>query len=164
MKSKGIGSFEGLIFIMLIVAIVSSLFLFTGCGSKTEIYENENFGFSILMSEEFASDIEIKEAGNIIFFEAANLAWGDGDENIPTIGRIEIYDKDDYTSGQIVEMAQMYNLKIIEENQQYYFGAAHATDVQMMPGSLQEDLEGFGILEADFDQVMDTFELNPAEY
>ena len=150
-----------MIFTMLIVAVVSCVFLLTGCGEKKEIYVNDTFGFSVVMPKEFAVVTKIKEEGNVIYFKAENLTWENGDKYMPTIGRIEVYDKDKYTPNQILEMTGMYNLKILEVSQQYYFGVAHATDVQIMPGSSQENLEEFRKLEAVFDQVMDTFEQNP---
>lgn len=123
------------------------------------LYENDKFGFSLLIPNDFRDAIDIKDDGNFIYFvdkkiQAAEpqFVWG-------VVGRIEIYDKADYTKENIYEGEAIYGLKYLGENEKYYFGWAHATDVQVPAQASRKLIKQFKDMEAKFNEMITTFKI-----
>lgn len=151
------------VFWVIIVAMVAVVAVVVGlidkpAGSIT--YENDKYGFSMILPKDFADKVDISEEGNFVFFTYKEIQDMYPDGIIGVVGRIEIYDKKETTKNQLQELADMYNLKYLGENENYYFGWAHATDVQIPPNASDQIKENYRALEDEFDQVIKTFKVN----
>ncbi len=101
-------------------------------------YRNDQMGFSLAMPSSFAREVELRQEGSTLFFvyrpvQALEPRWP-----YCVVGRVEIYDKTTTTSENLQQNADMYGLRLIGENSKYYFGVAHATDVQVPLGSSEQ--------------------------
>lgn len=122
-------------------------------------YRNDQIGFSLVMPSSFVREVELRQEGSTLFFvyrpvQSLEPRWPYG-----VIGRVEIYDKTITTSENLQQNADMYGLRLIGENSKYYFGVAHATDLQIPLGSSEQLLAKFRALEADFDSVIRSFQV-----
>jgi beta-lactamase regulating signal transducer with metallopeptidase domain len=120
------------------------------------LYENEK-GFSLKLPKEFAEDIQIIEEGEIVYFVNKEIQANSPEMIFGVVGRIEIYSKNEFTRDNLAEMDDIYGLKYLGENDQYYFGSAHATDVQLMPDSSEQLKERFWAMEEEFNQILESF-------
>ncbi len=123
------------------------------------LYENDEFGFSLQIPDDFRDTVDIKEDGNFIYFVNKEIQAAEPDYIFGTVGRIEIYDKEAYTKERIYEGADIYGLRYLGENEKYYFGWAHATDVQVpdeASGQLSRQFRG---MEEEFNEMLKTFKI-----
>jgi beta-lactamase regulating signal transducer with metallopeptidase domain len=126
-------------------------------GNKYEVYKNDKYGFSLNIPEDFSRHINIDEntEENVIYFRYKEISKYY--PHMGHVGRIEVYSKDQHpTKEDFKDQEIMYNLKIIGESDKFYFGWAHATDLQV-PYEKNELLEKFRELESDFDSVIESF-------
>lgn len=122
-------------------------------------YRNDQIGFSLAMPRRFAREVELRQEGSTLFFvyrpvQALESRWPYG-----VVGRVEVYDKTTTTSENLQQNADMYGLRLIGESSKYYFGVAHATDMQIPPGSSEQLLAKFRALEIEFDSVIQSFQI-----
>lgn len=126
-------------------------------GNKYEVYKNDKYGFSLNIPEDFSRQTNIDEntEENVIYFRYKEISKYY--PHMGHVGRIEVYSKDQHpTKEDFKDQEIMYNLKIIGESDKFYFGWAHATDLQV-PYEKNELLEKFRELESDFDSVIESF-------
>ena len=152
--------------VLLLFLLSISLFLFpvlfTACDRVTKgdvVYENEKFGFSLNLPGDFAEKVEIREDGNFVYFVAKEVQAAYPEQIFGVIGRIEIYDKREITRESLKELEDMYGFKYLGESVDYYFGWAHATDVQVPPDASEKTEQDFRALEKEFDAVIESFSL-----
>ncbi|MDD3894151.1 MAG: hypothetical protein PHU36_03910 [Syntrophomonadaceae bacterium] len=147
----------GAVIVLIIAAVLLFLFINNrpGTGSDVE-YKNEKYGFALTMDEEFDQNVEIQEAENTVYFVSREIQATQPDMIFGVIGRIEIYDKSEFTKATMLESGEAYGLKYLGENDTYLFGWAHATDVQVPPGD-EKLLNNFRSLENDFDEIIKSF-------
>ncbi len=127
--------------------------------SKSNRYENNEFGFSLLIPPDFMNRVEIKEGSDSIYFVNKEIQAMLPEQIFGVVGRIEIYDKEKYSSDIIQSGADAYGLRYLGENENYYFGYAYATDVQVPPDAAQGLIEQFRSMEEQFEQIIKTFSL-----
>lgn len=157
-KTKGIMVMSMVLF----AAVIGAALTLGGCLDESNpdaVYENDAFGFSLLIPQDFMDAVEIKEDGNFIYFVIKEMQAFYPKSILGVVGRIEIYDKGKYTQEIIRTGAEMYGLRYLGENQQYYFGWAHATDVQVPPEAPQPLKDQFRPMEARFEEIIKTFKL-----
>ncbi|GEM_PF-235082 len=128
-------------------------------GEITE-YKNDQYGFTLAMDEKFKESVEIKAEDHTVYFVSREIQAQQPDMVFGVVGRIEIYDKSEFTKDKMLEAGDSYGLKYLGENETYLFGYAHATDVQVPPGD-EKLLEKFRSLELDFDQIIKSFKTFP---
>jgi len=152
--------------VLLLFLLSISLFLFpvlfTACDRVTKgdvVYENEKFGFSLNLPGDFAEKVEIREDGNFVYFVAKEVQAAYPEQIFGVIVRIEIYDKREITRESLKELEDMYGFKYLGESVDYYFGWAHATDVQVPPDASEKTEQDFRALEKEFDAVIESFSL-----
>jgi len=80
------------------------------------VYKNDDYGFSLLIPKNFRDEVEIKE-GNFIWFVNKEIQALHPEFTIGTVGRIEIYDKADYTKDIINSGQDVYGLRYLGENE-----------------------------------------------
>lgn len=128
-------------------------------------YVNEKYGFTLTLDKEFENKVEIKEKGRTIYFVSRDIQAAQPDAILGVVGRIEIYSKAESTKDTLKTAGDVYGLKYLGENAAYYFGWAHATDVQVPPGD-ESLAQEFRALENQADQIIKTFkvkEVTPPE-
>lgn len=112
-------------------------------GEITE-YKNDQYGFTLAMDEKFKESVEIKAEDHTVYFVSREIQAQQPDMVFGVVGRIEIYDKSEFTKDKMLEAGDSYGLKYLGENETYLFGYAHATDVQVPPGD-EKLLENSGV-------------------
>lgn len=121
-------------------------------------YRHKPTGLRLSMSKSFAKDIEVREqtwdSFRILNFVYKPVQALYPDFPFGTVGRIEIFDRTAYTIEDLEDMTTMYGLRLVGENSRYYFGAAHATDVQVPLDAAEELQARFRELEAEFNEVI----------
>ncbi|NLG33369.1 MAG: hypothetical protein GX550_07600 [Syntrophomonadaceae bacterium] len=120
-------------------------------------YENEEYGFALTLDGQFNEDVAIEQEGRFFYFLSKEIANNAQSFPFGVVGRIDAFSKVEYTKEDMLEAGSSYGLKYLGENEAYYFGWAHATDVQVPPGD-EELLERFRALENDFEEIIKTFE------
>jgi hypothetical protein len=152
--------------VLVLFLLLTTLFLcpalFAACDSDSRgdfVYENEKFGFSLNLPGDFAEKVEIREDGNFVYFVAKEVQAAYPEQIFGVIGRIEIYDKREITRESLKELEDMYGFKYLGESVDYYFGWAHATDVQVPPDASEKTEQDFRALEKEFDAVIESFSL-----
>ncbi|MEN2773525.1 M56 family metallopeptidase [Acetivibrio clariflavus] len=131
--------------------------------NKYEVYKNDKYGFSLNIPESFSQYVNIDENNeeNVIYFRYKEIS-----RDYPLmghVGRIEVYDKEQYpTKEDLKDKEDMYNFKILGESDKFYYGWAHATDLQV-PQEKNELLEKFRELEREFENVIESFKVHNAE-
>lgn len=161
-KRRNAVNYKKPMFWVIIVAMVAVVAVAAGLINKpvgSITYENDKYGFSMILPKDFADKVNVGEEGNFVFFTYKEIQDMHSDGILGVVGRIEIYDKKETTKNQIKELADMYNLKYLGENEKYYFGWAHATDVQIPPNASDQIKENYRALEEEFDQVIKTFKI-----
>lgn len=119
-------------------------------------FNNDKYGFSLNLEQKFSDNVQMIEENQIIYFISKEIQAVHPGIMIGIVGRIEAYDKDEFTKETMLQSGDSYGLKYLGENNRYYFGWAHATDVQVPPGN--ESLnDTFHLLEKDFDIIIKTF-------
>ncbi|KJS80036.1 MAG: hypothetical protein JM58_19185 [Peptococcaceae bacterium BICA1-8] len=78
---------------------------------------------------------------------------------IGIIARIEVYDKKESSKESMKEREETYNLRYLGENENYYFGWAHGTDVQISYDASEQLKEKFRAMEGKFDEIIKTFKI-----
>ncbi|MDO9536485.1 MAG: M56 family metallopeptidase [Bacillota bacterium] len=119
-------------------------------------YENDKYGFSIILPKDFSENIVIREEESVVYFNNKEIQEMFPDMNIGVVGRIEIYDKKEASKESLKEREEIYNLKYLGENENYYFGWAHASDVQI---SSNEQIESYRAMEEEFERIIKTFKI-----
>lgn len=151
-----------ILILVLIVAIVAAVFLLTD-PPKSGSYENRYYGFSLELPSDFTDHIDIKEQGAVIFFVSKEMAATVPQQIYGVVGRIEVYAKDQISEEGLQQLQDAYNFRLLGENSRYYIGAAHATDVQTVPGASEQAVADFRSLEAEFDAMLSSLKLFEAE-
>ncbi len=148
--------------VLLTVTLIGAAVLLAGCldESSTDVtYNNDTFGFAVQVPQEFIDAVEIKEGSNCIFFVDKEIQGMLPEHVAGVVGRIEAYDKREFSQDVIQTHADIYGLRYLGENENYYFGYAHATDVQVPPDASQELWDRFRAMEDKFDEVIKTFQV-----
>ncbi|MDD3655060.1 MAG: M56 family metallopeptidase, partial [Desulfotomaculaceae bacterium] len=120
------------------------------------LYENDKFGFSLLIPKDFMDTVAIKETDNCIYFVIKEFQATMPEHIFGVVGRIEIYDKGKFTKEIIQAGEDVYNLRYLGENDKYYFGWAHGTDVQV---PTQQLIEEHRAMEDKFNEIIKTFKI-----
>ncbi|OPX83556.1 MAG: hypothetical protein A4E53_04573 [Pelotomaculum sp. PtaB.Bin104] len=146
----------------LLVAVISGAVMLGGCIGKTNqdvLYENDKFGFALLIPKDFMDTVEIKEMGDRVFFVNKEIQAMHPEHNFGVVGRIEVYAKKaEFTRENMKPYEDAYGLRYLGENEKYYFGWAHSTDVQYPPESLQLK-EQFRTMEGKFNEIIKSFKI-----
>lgn len=145
--------------VLLLIAAISGAVMLGGCVDQTSqeiLYENEQFGFSLLIPKDYMEAVEIKETDECVYFVNKEIQATMPEHIFGVVGRIEIYDKSKFTREIIQAGEDAYSLRYLGENENYYFGWAHATDVQW---PTQQNIEEFRALEDKFNEIIKTFKI-----
>ncbi|GEM_PF-1361613 len=158
------GKSPGTMFIsvLLAVAVIGAVVLLGGClsDSKADVtYQNDNLGFALQAPKVFMDAVQINEGDDGVLFVDKEIQAALPEHVLGVVGRIEAYDKREFSQDVIQAHAEMYGLRYLGENENYYFGYAHATDVQVPPDASQELSDRFRALEDQFDEVIKTFQI-----
>ncbi len=121
-------------------------------------YVNDKYGFALILDKEFAKNVEIKEQGRTIYLLSRDIQATQPEMIFGVVGRIEIFSKAESTKETINNAGDVYGLKYLGENDAYYFGWAHATDVQIPPGD-EALAKKFRTLENQADELIKTFKV-----
>lgn len=151
--------------IMLLTTVIACAVLLGACNSKPNqdvVYENEKYGFSLNLPGDFAQKVDLKEEGNLIYFVDKEVQAKHPEQVFGVVGRIETYDKKEFSRENLLELEDAYGLRYLGESGSYYFGWAHATDVQVPPNASEKMLQNFRALEKEFDTVIGSFALKKA--
>lgn len=124
--------------------------------TATTEYVNDKYGFALTLDKDFENSVEIKEEGRTIYFVSRDIQAEQPDMIFGVIGRIEIYSKAESTKETMMEWGDDYGLSYLGENEAYYFGWAHATDVQIPPEDMSLEKE-YRALEMKFEEIIKTF-------
>jgi beta-lactamase regulating signal transducer with metallopeptidase domain len=147
---------------VLLLAITGGAVMLGGCTGKTKadvLYENNNFGFALLIPQDFMNEVEIKESDSIIYFVNKEIQATLPDQIFGVVGRIEIYDKQIFTRENLEQNEDIYNLRYLGENEKYYFGWAYATDLQVPPNTSHQLTDRYRAQEAEFEEIIKTFNI-----
>ena len=125
----------------------------------TAEYQNDTYAFRISFPAHFADLTTAREGNGVIYFVDSDVQETYPDQPFGVVGRIEIYDKSEIGSEDLQAMEESYGIRYLAENDRYFFGWAHATDVQLPPGADDTLVERFRSLEAMFGRAMDSFNL-----
>ncbi len=152
--------------IMFLVTVLACAFLLGACNSKPNqdvVYENEKYGFSLNLPGGFAQKVDIREEGNSIYFVDKEVQAEHPEQVFGVVGRIETYDKKEFSRENLIELEDAYGLRYLGESGKYYYGWAHATDVQVPPNASEETIQNFRALEKEFDAVIGSFTIKKAD-
>lgn len=127
-------------------------------GPDNILYENDKFGFSLLIPEDFMDAVEISE-GNFVCFVNKEIQAFHPEFVCGVVGRIEIYDKEKFSKEIMHAGEDIYGLRYLGENEKYYFGWAQATDVQVPPEAAQQLKEQYRTMESEFIEIIKTFKM-----
>ncbi|MGI5920175.1 MAG: hypothetical protein ACOX6I_00310 [Syntrophomonadaceae bacterium] len=153
---------SGVMSIILLFAMISSAIMLGGCSSKTNSevgYANDEFGFTLVMPRSFMNDIDIKETGDAVYFVNQEIQATLPEHIMGVVGRIEVYDKGEFTRENLKENEESYSLRYLGENERYYFGWAHATDVQVPIEASEALKERCRAMEKEFNEIIKTFKI-----
>ena len=150
-----------------IMLIVGVAVLLGACSSNNQdqdiTYKSEKYGISVNIPKEFADATQIKEDQGVIYFVNKEIQEANPGNIFGIVGRIEIYDKKDFTMENIKEKEDIYSLRFLDENENYYFGWAHATDVQIPSNATDQLKDKFRAMEAEFDEIIKTVVINESK-
>ena len=108
------------------------------------------------MPGDFAEKVEIRKRANL-FALLLKRCRAYPEQIFGVIGRIEIYDREftreDLKGWRICTVSGTLGIRC------YYFGWAHATDVQVPPDASEKTEQDFRALEKEFDAVIESFSL-----
>jgi len=152
------------IIIILGLVVLSTIFIYyfnkPNPGPDVD-YTNDKYGFTLTLNDEFNKSVEIKEDGKFIYFVSKEIQATQPGMIFGVVGRIEIYDKAEFTKEAMLEAGSPYGLKYLAENETYYISWAHATDVQTPPGDKSFTTK-FRALEKEFEKVIKTIKTKEA--
>jgi len=154
-----------LLSIMLFATVLVCAVLLSACNSKPKQdigYENEKYGFSLKLPGDFAQKVDIREEENFIYFIDKGVQAKHSEQVFGVVGRIETYDKKEFSRENLIELEEAYGLRYLGESGSYHFGWAHATDVQVPPNASEKMLQNFRSLEKEFDTVIRSFTIKKA--
>ncbi len=155
-KSKFITSMS---LVILVAVIIIAVVLGAGA-EKTQrdlLYRNDTYGFTLNLTKDFAEDVEVREDNNVVYFVIKEIQKTLPDHVFGVVGRIEVYDKKEFTTEDLKGHEDAYNLRYLGENEKYYFGWAHATDVQIPKPEL---LNKYRTIEGEFNNIIKTFKVS----
>jgi len=147
--------------VILGAVIISAVVLGAGVG-KTQhdfVYKNDTYGFTLTLPKDFAKDAEIKEENKVVYFVNKEIQKTITDQIFGVVARIEVYDKKEFTRENLKQHEDAYGLKYLGENENYYFGWAHASDVQIPPNR-PELSRKYRMMEKEFDDIIKTFTIS----
>lgn len=124
--------------------------------NATTEYVNDKYGFTLTLDQDFENRVEIKDYNRTIYFVSQDIQAMQPENIFGVIGRIEIYSKAESTKETMMESGDSYGLRYLGENEAYYFGWAHASDVQIPPGDKSLE-ENYRALETEFEEIIKTF-------
>ena len=104
----------------------------------------------------------MREEGNLIYFVDKEAQAKHPEQAFGVVGRIETYDKKEFSRDSLKELEDMYGFRYLGESGGYYFGWAHATDVQVPPGASEKIKQNYRALEKEFDTVISSFTVKKA--
>lgn len=151
--------------IMLLTTVIACAVMLSACNSKPNqdvVYANEKYGFSLNLPGDFAQKVDIREEGNFIYFVDKEVQAKHPEQVFGVVGRIETYDKKEFSRENLIELEDMYGFRYLGESGSYYFGWAHATDVQIPADALEKTKQNFRALEKEFDAVIGSFKIKKA--
>jgi hypothetical protein len=119
--------------------------------------------FFINLPGGFAQKVDIREEGNSIYFVDKEVQAEHPEQVFGVVGRIETYDKKEFSRENLIELEDAYGLRYLGESGKYYYGWAHATDVQVPPNASEETIQNFRALEKEFDAVIGSFTIKKAD-
>jgi hypothetical protein len=143
--------------------VILSLFLITYFNkiNQTDVaYSNDKYGFALTMNEDFNKGVQIREEARVVYFVSKEIQAKLPEMIFGVIGRVEIFNKSEFTKEAMMESGSAYGLKFLAENETYYFGWAHATDVQVPPGD-NSLTKKYRALEKEFAEIIKTFKTIP---
>ncbi|MCR6546852.1 hypothetical protein [Dehalobacterium formicoaceticum] len=148
--------------LLLIMTVFVGITVFLSSCSKTAdksvLYVNETYGFSLEFSNQFSENVDIKEDSQSVYFMDKEIKNRSSELFAGILGIIEVYDKKNSSRADLQEREDTYNLQYLGENERYYFGWAHATDVQAPEDASEEEKNRFSKMEQEFDQIIKTFQ------
>ncbi|MDD4766654.1 MAG: hypothetical protein PHF87_03625 [Desulfotomaculaceae bacterium] len=146
--------------IMFLTTLIVCAVLLGACNRKPNqdvVYENDKYGFSLKLPGDFAQKVDIREEGNCIYFVDKEVQAKHPEQVFGIIGRIETYDKKEFTRKNLIELEDMYGLRYLGESGSHYISWAHATDVQVPADASEKTIQDFRALEKEFDTVIGSF-------
>ena len=147
------------IVIVAVITVIGAIAVFMGNPVGGTVFENERYGFAVTLPKAFAEEITIVEEENLIYFTHKEIQKAYSNGPVGVVGRIEIYDKTETTANSIKELEDMYNLRYLGENEKYYFGFSHPTDVQLPAGVSAHLRERYEAAVNQFDKAIKTFKI-----
>ncbi|MBP7331526.1 MAG: hypothetical protein KBA08_04360 [Firmicutes bacterium] len=151
--------------IMSLTTIMVCAVLLGACNNKPNqdvFYENQRYGFTLNLPGDFAQKVDVREEGNLIYFVDKEAQAKHPEQAFGVVGRIETYDKKEFSRDSLKELEDMYGFRYLGESGGYYFGWAHATDVQVPPGASEKIKQNYRALEKEFDTVISSFTVKKA--
>jgi hypothetical protein len=155
-----------LLSIMLFTTVLVCAVLLSACNSKPKqdvVYENEKYGFSLKLPGDFAQKVDIREEENFIYFVDKEVQAKHPEQVFGVIGRIENYDKKESSLENLKELEDAYGFRYLGESGKYYYGWAHATDVQVPTDASEKTIQRFRALEKEFDAVIGSFTIKKSD-
>ena len=128
--------------------------------AEGKTYANPAYGFTLEWDGDFEEAVAVLEGDGVVYFLDRSVAGETGEEPFGVIGRIEAYEKARVDEAGLAERSDLYGFRLLGENSAYSIGAAHATDVQLPPGASEEEVVRFRELEAAFDTVLESIQIN----
>ncbi len=156
-KSKLVTSMS---LIIIVALIITAVVLGAGVGKSRGdlLYKNDTYGFTLTLTKDFAENAEIREEQKVIYFANKEIQKTVPEQIFGVVARIEVYAKKEFTRENLKQIEEMYGLKYLGENENYYFGWAHATDVQVPPGQ-PELSRKYRKMEKEFNDIIKTFKI-----
>jgi hypothetical protein len=153
---------KSIILVSSLVILSLLLFVYFNKSNQTAdvAYSNDKYGFALTLNEKFNKGVEIKEEAKVVYFVSKEIQAKQPEMIFGVIGRIEMFNKAEFTKETMMESGSAYSLKYLGENESYYFGWAHATDVQVPPGD-NSLTKKYRALEKDFAEIIKTFKTIP---
>lgn len=165
MGCNKITRFSILLSCMLLIIVIACAVLLGACSDKESrdvIYHNDKYGFSIHLPGVFANRVDVWESGNCIYFVDKAVQAVHPEHPFGVVGRIEVYDKKELSLENLKELGGIYGFRFLGESEGYYFGWAHATDVQYPTEASDKTIEDYRTLEKEFNTIIDSFTLSEA--
>jgi hypothetical protein len=150
---------------MSLIIVIACAVLLGACSDQTDrdvIYRNDKYGFSINLPGNFAARVDVRENGNCIYFVDKAVQAVHPEHPFGVVGRIEVYDKQELSLENLKELEGIYGFRFLGESGGYYFGWAHATDVQFPTEASDKTIEDYRALEKEFNTIIDSFTLSEA--
>ncbi|MDD4238806.1 MAG: hypothetical protein PHT62_09670 [Desulfotomaculaceae bacterium] len=150
---------------ILVIMIIACAVLLGACSDKASqdvMYSNDKYGFSMNLPGDFAAKVDVRESGNCIYFVDKEVQAVHPEHPFGVVGRIEAYDKREFSMENLQELEGMYGFRFLGESGSYYFGWAHATDVQLPAEASEKTIEDYRALEKEFNTIIESFRLSEA--